>query len=187
MTTATKASLVDGPRTTAQWWAQTKRDPQRLRAWLLDQYRGEATAATRIDGLRRRFAPPGSRAARVLATIAQQERQHARWVGELLRARGIEPRVETKVPRYWPQVMAEIADLATGCAVGAHAERMRLERIETIAADPESPDDVRRVFTRILPQERFHERAFRSLSDRRALEATRGAHELGRVALGLHP
>lgn len=174
-------------RSTQQWWAQTKRDPQRLQAWLLDQYRGEATAADRITALRRRFAPPGSRAARVLDTIARQERTHAGWVGELLRARGLEPRVETKAERYWPEVMAGIDSLATGCAVGAHAERMRLERIETIAADPGAPQDVRRVFARILPQERFHERAFRSLSDPDALEATREAHELGRVALGLHP
>jgi len=64
---------------------------------------------------------------------------------------------------------------------------MRLERIEVIVNDPQAPSDVRRVFARILAQERFHERAFRRLSDPQALEATRGAHELGLVALGLHP
>ena len=64
---------------------------------------------------------------------------------------------------------------------------MRLERIEVIASDPEAPEDVRAVFWRILPQERFHEHAFRSLAGAPALEATRAAHELGRTTLGLSP
>ncbi len=187
MSTASNDPNAAHRRTTLQWWEQTKSDPQRLLAWLGDQYRGEATASTRIMQLRERFAPPGSRASRILKVIAGQERLHAAWVGQLLRARGVEPEVETKAERYWPRVLEGIEDLSTGCAVGAHAERMRLERIEVIADDPHAPADVRRVFARILVQERFHERAFSGLSDPQALEATRGAHELGRVALGLHP
>ena len=75
----------------------------------------------------------------------------------------------------------------TGAAVGAHAERMRLERIEAIAGDAEAPADIRQVFARILPQERFHERAFRSLAGDDALRRTASAHALGREALGLSP
>lgn len=184
---SSKRPEISHGATSERWWEQTKRDPRKLAAWLRDQYRGEATAAQRIGWLRRRFAAEGSRAGRVLGIIAEQERQHAQWVAELLRVRGIEPVVEQTPERYWPQVMGGIDSLSTGCAVGAHAERMRLERIETIAADPEAPEDIRRVFARILPQERFHERAFRRLSSPGALEATRHAHELGRTALGLHP
>lgn len=182
-----RASASSPATTSAQWWARTKQDPLRLEAWLRDQYRGEATAAQRIGWLRRRFAASDERAGRVLDTIAAQERQHAAWVAELLVARGLEPTVEETPERYWPQVMAQIDSLEVGCAVGAHAEQMRLERIETIVDDPDAPKDVRRVFARILPQERFHERAFRALSDPEALEATRHAHALGRAALGLHP
>jgi rubrerythrin len=80
-----------------------------------------------------------------------------------------------------------IHDLESGCAVGAHAEKMRLERIEAIAQDPGAPPDVRAVFTRILPEERFHERAFREMAGGAALRAAEGAHELGRLALGLSP
>jgi len=184
--TATTSEHAGG-QTSRRWWAEVKRDPARVRRWLRDQYRGEATAADRIEFLRARFAEPGSRADRVLRVIADQERKHARWVAALLEARGLAVRIDAVESRYWEATLGGIRDLATGCAVGAHAERMRLERIEAIAADPEAPADVRAVFARILPQERFHERAFRSLSTAAALAETRGAHDLGREALGLVP
>lgn len=171
--------------TSQSWWEKTKRSPEAFHAWLRDQYRGERTAAGRILALREQFAAQGTRAWRVLGVIAQQEQEHARWVRELLEARGIEP--QEKAERYWPHVLSQISDLETGAAVGAHAERMRLERIETIASDPEAPGDVRRVFQKILPQERFHERAFAQLAGTEALARTADAHELGRQALGLAP
>lgn len=175
------------PRTSRDWWERTRDDPALFTGWLLDQLRGEATAAGRIEGFRDRHAPVGTRAHRVLTVIARQERTHALWVGELLRARGLPAEVLPVPERYWEQPLAQIADLETGCAVGAHAEGMRLARLEVIARDPKAPADVRAVFARIVPQERFHERALRSLSTEEALARTRDAHELGRTALGLAP
>src|SRR5687768_13261912 len=133
-------------RTTATWWAATKNDPQALNAWLEDQHRGEATAATRIEALRDAFTTQGTRPHRILTLIAAQERTHAGWVAELLAARGLPTTIATKRERYWPRALAPIHDLATGAAIGAHAERMRLERIEAIAADPDAPADIRAVF-----------------------------------------
>ena len=57
----------------------------------------------------------------------------------------------------------------------------------TIAADEQAPTDLRAVFARILPEERFHERAFRSLAGEEALRATRDGHERGMKVLGLRP
>jgi len=178
--------VTAAPRSSAAWWAEVKADPARLMAWLFAQHRGEVTAADRIVVLRDAHAPAGSRAYRLLTVIADQERRHAGWVGELLRARGRAPAVVGAAEaRYWQRTLPGIADLETGCAVGAHAEQMRLERIEAIASDPAAPRDIREVFARILPQERFHERAFRSLATPDSLAATREAHELGRAVLGL--
>ena len=173
--------------TTLDWWRRTKADPERLLAWLLDQYRGEATAAERIRGLRDRFGGVDARAFRVLTLIAAQEEKHARWVGGLVAARRVIPRVDDVRARYWQEPLRAIADFATGCAVGAHAEKMRLERIEVIAGDCDAPADVRAVFARILPEERFHERAFRMLAGAEALARTKDAHDAGRAALGLAP
>jgi rubrerythrin len=178
----TETSSVRDSRT---WWEGIKRDPEALRAWLLDQYRGEATAAGRIEMLRDAFADEGSRAHRLLGVIAGQERRHAVWVGDLLTARGVEPTISRKRERYWTPTLEAIHDLETGCAIGAHSERMRLERIEVIAGDPAAPEDVRAVFRRILPEERFHARAFAELAGARALQETRDAHARGRRALGL--
>ena len=58
------------PRTAATWWARTRHDEARLTVWLFDQYRGEVTAAERIERLRDLHATPGSRAYRVLTVIA---------------------------------------------------------------------------------------------------------------------
>ncbi|MBS2014174.1 MAG: ferritin-like domain-containing protein [Deltaproteobacteria bacterium] len=174
-------------KTSEAWWAETKSDPAAMASWLRDQYRGEATAAGRIEALRDAFALPSSREHRVLGIIAAQERRHAAWVAELLAARGIEVVVDDIAERYWPEVTKAVLDLATGAAVGAHAERMRLERIEAIASDPGAPEDVRAVFARILPEERFHERAFRSIAGEDAMRRTAHAHALGRAVLGLAP
>ena len=71
--------------------------------------------------------------------------------------------------------------------MGAHAERMRLWRIEAIVSDAQAPADVRAVFTRIVPEERFNERAFRSLSGEAVRHATLDGHEQGMQVLGLIP
>ena len=95
-----------------------------------------------------------------MATIAAQERTHASWVGQLLQARGVTPQLLDKDDRYWRETLTGIDSLESGAAVAAHAEDMRLARIEVIASDsdPHVPDDIRSVFARILPQERFHAR-----------------------------
>lgn len=171
------------------WWVKTRQEEQSLNRWLLDQYRGEATAARRILTLADRFTSAGSREHRLLSRIAEQERRHARWVAGLLSARRLTVPVQLDMTqeRYWKQVQPAISDLASGAAVGAHAERMRLWRICVIAADPQAPADVREVFRRILPEERFHERAFRRLAGEAALHAALDGHERGLAVLGLRP
>lgn len=171
--------------TSKEWWNSVKNDPEKLTDWLRDQYRGEVTASARIAGFSAQYAQPGSHDARVLAAIADQEDLHAQWVGGLLRARGETPRVEDVPERYWSETLPGITSLESGAAVGAHAEAMRLERIRTIANDPEAPEDIRAVFTRILPQEEFHERAFREMAGPLAMAGTQASHEAGMAALGL--
>lgn len=167
------------------WWHSLKRDPDALMRWLRKQYHGEYTAARRIEDYAAAHVPPDSRWASVLSTIASQERQHAGWVGDLLRARGETPAVIDKDERYWQETLAGIDSLETGAAVAAHAENMRLARIEVIASDADAPADIREVFARILPDERFHARTFTDMAGAPALADTRARHERGLAALGL--
>jgi rubrerythrin len=171
--------------TSREWWAKVKQDPAAIRRWLLGQYRGESTAAGRIDKLRNAHAEIGTPQWDTLTTIAGQERKHAGWMYELLSARGIEAKVEDRPERYWEKTLHGIVDLVSGAAVAAHAEKMRLERIEAIVEDIDAPTDIRDVFARVLPDELFHERAFREMAGPVAMKAAARAHADGRNALGL--
>lgn len=95
-----------------------------------------------------------------------------------------------KTERYWEETLDYSKSSEELAATGAIAEQMRLERIEVIVVDPETPADVKDVFQRILPQERFHARAFEKLAggaDSEAMSSQRAAHERGMKAIGVIP
>jgi len=173
-------------KTSKEWWDRVKHDPVLLVRWLRQQFHGEAAAAIRMKKFVQLYGEAaGFNERRTVEEIARQEADHAKWVGQLLLDRGITPAILQKTERYWDETLKGIDSWETGCAVAAHAEAMRLDRIRVIAADPESPADVREVFARILPQEEFHERAFRSFTTDAALFTTLGNHTAGAEALGL--
>ncbi len=75
-------------RTSAQWWNETKRDPDALVVWLRKQYQGKATAAAETMRLERISAiasdveaPEDIRL--VFARILRDERFHARAFARL--------------------------------------------------------------------------------------------------------
>lgn len=170
-------------RTSKQWWDAIKTDDSALIGWLQKQYHGEVTAADRIE--KYALSRAGADFTRdTLSLIAEQERTHASWVGDLLRARGVEPRVLDKDERYWDRVVGAIDSLESAAAVAAHAEVMRLERIRVICEDASAPADIRDVFSRILPQEMFHADAFAVIAGKPAVEAARTGHLAGAEAIG---
>lgn len=175
-------------RTSQEWYDSIKNNPEAIINWLKDQYHGEVTAAERIRSLILCYATDGtSKEAKIVEMIATQEQDHAAWVGELLRTRGVEPSKLVKDERYWNNTVKQIVDWDTGCAVAAHAEKMRLERIRVIVADSVTPDDIRNVFKTILVQEEFHEKAFREFSTDDAMQRTLEGHLAGLNELGLKP
>ena len=171
-------------KTSKEWWAEVKACQEKFNDWLVKQYRGEVTAAQRIREVATQFGE-SPREKSILEAIAAQEEQHAAWVLELLRARGIDPSIEGAEERYWAAVLPAITDIHTAAAVGAHAEEMRLERIRVIVADADAPQDVVMVFGRILPQEIWHARAFTQMAGPEAMSATQYTQEQGRLLLGL--
>lgn len=171
-------------KTSEQWWNDVKVDPKKLIAWLKDQYHGEVTAVDRIE----QYIIPGLNVndQRVVRVIAEQESQHAEWVAQLLLNRGVEPEILEKDSRYWDAVFSDNAnDPLYASGVAAHAEAMRLERIQVIANDWTAPDDIRFTFGRILIDERFHARAFRAIAGEQYYNKTAEAHAKGLEALGL--
>lgn len=179
--------MSETKKTSAEWWAEVKADPKRLLDWLHKQYIGEITAHVKMTDF---LAAYGAQAkdpkwAETVEKIAYQEAAHSVWIGALLVARGETPGKGTATNRYWEKTLPGIDSWESGCAVAALAEKMRLERIRVIAGDPEAPQDIREVFAKILPQEEFHEKAFRSFATDEALTAALEGHQAGMNALGL--
>jgi len=173
-------------QTSKEWWESVKKDDSKLLKWLKDQYYGEVSAAQKIRELILVY-PADQKWKDTVELIAQQEEKHAEWVSSLLLSRGLTPEILNKKERYWEQTLKQITDWDTGCAVAAHAEKMRLERIRVICDDEEAPADIRDVFLMILPQEEFHEKAFRSFTTDDAMARTLEGHLAGLNELGLKP
>lgn len=166
-----------------KWWSTVKKDEFKFNNWLQKQYFGELKASERIAQLVSKYKLK-EKDANILNIIAFQESQHAQWVLELLEAREVKP-LNDHVERYWSETGLEFESADEAFAVAAHAEGMRLERIRAIVEDTESPSDVKEVFTKILKDEEFHERAFRELTSEAQYELSRNNHEKGLKALGL--
>lgn len=156
--------------------------------WLRKQYHGEVTAAQKMLDFILLYGEnaKNSKWVDTVNEIAEQEKMHAMWIGGLLIVRGEKPGLlANKQERYWDATLPGIDSWESGCAVAAHAEKMRLERIRVIVADPEAPEDIREVFGRILPQEEFHEKAFRTFAGDEAMTKALENHITGQNALGL--
>lgn len=173
-------------KTSQQWWDEVKADEKLLSDWLVRQYRGEVTAAKRINQFAELYASDDKNK-KVLNVIAEQEAQHASWIRELLATRNIKPSIKGAEKRYWKETLSGINSLESGAAVAAHAEAMRLERIRVIAADESAPADIRHTFILILRDEQFHEYAFRAMAGEAAMAEALHSHREGRKALGLVP
>lgn len=170
-------------KTTKQWLTEVKADPAKLTHWLERQYIGEITAAKRIrklaDESPEKFKP-------VINRIADDEAQHAFWVGELLVTRAIAiPVIDHAEDRYWEPILDNLHTFEEIAGAGHHAETMRLVRIRALAADEEIAEDIRKVFAQILPDEEFHAKAFAAMSTEDAIYSSKVLHEQGLDMLGL--
>lgn len=172
-------------KTTEMWWNEVSNDPIKMVDWLKDQYHGEMTAFDRITNLLTQYPDISERDKGLITMIALDEHQHALWIRGLLQARGIEAKVLEKEERYWSKTLpTEPVSFQRMCAIGHHAEVMRLERITLLAGDQRFAD-IAAVFNQIRPDEVFHAKAFKMMSTPEDIEATRAAHQDGLNALGL--
>jgi len=178
-------------RTSAEWYQEVKTNPEKFIEWLKKQYHGELTAADRITDFRDKFTEKGTRWYGLLSTIAIQEYSHACWVGDLLVARNIEPipaeLAALRTERYWSKALDGVTNMEEMAATAAHAEIMRLERINIIVNDPETQDDIKEVFFKILTEEKFHAKAFSEMAGDKAMANRLKNHELGMEAICLIP
>lgn len=170
-------------QTSEQWWVEVKANNKKFVRWLKKQYRGELAAAVRIEQFCTKVAPPKWKP--TLRKIAAQERTHAQWIGQLLTTRGISLEIIEIPERYWDETLSSITDFVSATAVAAHAEIMRLERINVIASDLSVDADILGTFVKIRAEEVFHAKAFSAMAGKKALTKAGEAHRRGKRAIGL--
>jgi rubrerythrin len=166
--------------TTQEWWNRVSNSDEEMVKWLKAQYHGEATAEARIREAISRFNLTGLKA-KIITSIADDESKHTKWVAKLLLSRGITPEILKKEERYWNETLPkelEENSFKYFCAVGHLAETMRLDRISLLAADTRFTD-IAEVMTMIYPDELFHARAFREMSNKKTIKEARVYHNMG--------
>lgn len=166
-----------------QWWSEVKKEQNKFNHWLQTQYFGEMKATERIGSLISVYNLTG-KTAKIISRIASDEANHAKWVLELLKTRGVTPPTKHE-ERYWKKVGLSFNSALEAFAVASHAENMRLEKLQVIANDKEAPSDIRKVFKKILKDEVFHESAFKKLTSQTEYEKAKDNHIKGRIELGL--
>lgn len=167
-------------KTSKQWVEEVSKDPVKLQHWLERQYIGEELAARRLQEL---CTHPDltDKQRPIITRIAEEERLHSQWIAKLLPSL---PEVSYDEDRYWSEVKLSELSLDELLAAGHHAEEMRLERIQAVV-DSTLPNNIREVFAKILPMEKFHAKAFGSLASEDALAKTEANHIAGMQALNL--
>lgn len=171
-------------KTVTNWVNGIVTDKAKLAHWLSRQFVGEMLAAQRVQKLSTKVS---GKLKPVIERIAKDEAVHAGWVKSLLVSRNLPiPEVTYDDDRYWKTVFKGVNEsIPNVLALGAHAEKMRLHRIKAIVGDTRFDEDIRAVFSKILPDEEFHAKAFSAAAGKNALERTRENHELGLKVLGL--
>lgn len=142
-------------------WALMKVRPYGIVNWLRAQYIGEINAVASMEALLDVFRQqPGKvKAGLLVERIVGDERRHVELIGQLLISRGVPP-----VSPCGTHVLEGLDTWDGGCAIASRAEAVRAGEIRVVLSDPETPGDVKQVFSLILSEESFHERAFRRLA-----------------------
>jgi len=167
-------------KTSKQWWSEIKNNPLKFNKWLSQQWLAENVAFIKIKELS--FNDPDNAA--ILTKIATDELKHSVLLQGLCENRGVEI-AWGSTDRYYGSIKLEELSKDELYAIGHYAEGMRLSRIQAIVEDRDTPRDISFVFSIILKDEVMHEKAFKVLASKDALQRMKNKHELGVQALGL--
>ena len=173
-------------RTTAQWWDETRASEARLVDWLQRQFHGEAYAVSLMNHFLALYEDDIEPWVKPnFEFIVKQEALHAKWVGQLLVRRGVQPKMLEKKERYWGEVRHKIRSFDTYCAAIHLVENMALAKDVAISGHDKTPPDVHEVFRRLKVDETFHAGFYGLVAKPEALEEMWVHHRRGMEAIGL--
>ncbi len=148
-------------------WPEMKRQPDWVRTYVARVVVGEKDSLAMMCHIRDTFGheAPSERDRRTLdAIIAQEEGHVAMFSALLLELGGQIP----DQPKTW--IPNTLISWASGCAIAARGEEIRLGEITHLLADNDVPEQVKQVLVGILREEEFHQRGFTRATDSYTLE-----------------
>jgi hypothetical protein len=170
---------------TKHWW-ETKLTDGTMDAWLVRLRATEWDAANRFQ-LALDTWPAEMHEREVFKGIMEDERRHSLMVERVLLERGIPfPQLATSGrERYWEQVWPRVTGFRFACAALAFGETLAITRFRVIIDHPNTPDYVRELIERVVPDERRHINSLTRIAGIRIMNEMREHHENGMQALNI--
>jgi tRNA isopentenyl-2-thiomethyl-A-37 hydroxylase MiaE len=150
---------------TKRWWEVLLGDEERMARWLQKlqktEFSGYADNLAAID----QWAGDNIAAQTVLRATAEDELRHSDLLVEVLNGRGLSTDSNPPESVYWSEMDKEINDLSSCAAVFHLGEQLACDRFEVLIQHPGTPDDIMGFLKSALPDEQYHARSFRKLTD----------------------
>ena len=171
---------------TENWWKKCLANPEKLEHWLVSLYNNEKDAEERFKNFAIDYCINDKEAFDIFNFIAEQERQHAILVEEILKNRNIDLyEKSSKDGKYWRNTIPCIVDMKTAAAIGAYAEGLSLKRMRVIIADSNTPEDLKNLFKVIEPEESYHAKVLEKIATKYGMKEVKDCHDKGLIELGL--
>ena len=171
---------------TEKWWTNCLNDKEKLEHWLVGLYNNEKDAEERFVNFANTYCLKDQEAYETFINIASQEANHAKMVETILKERSISLyEKSSKNGRYWRNTLPCICDMKTAAAIGAYAEGLSLKRMRVIIKDPNTPQDLVKLFQVIEPEESYHAKALEKIATKYGMKSVKDCHDKGLEALGL--
>lgn len=167
---------------TKDWWTRTVADNDKLTKWLQKLQRTELGGyQDHIDYMSTHEVTDRER--KILTNIAEDELVHSGLLVAMFEERGIAVVPEGVQSTYWDDVLTDVSSTAEYCAANYFGEALASYRFELILGMPNTPEDIRYVISRALPDEIFHRETLCRMAGEEAVAKIKVVHDAAYLKL----
>lgn len=160
---------------TEQWWDMLLNDEEKLHRWLIKLLWVEKGGFDDYS-IRALQFPHTHEQKLILRKIALDEEKHSRMIEFVLRDRGITEFPNDQPSSYWGTMFENIKDVTDYAAASAYGEIAAANRFSFLVNYPFTPDDLKDLFSNILPDEQFHVTALTEIAGKGKMNKFRNLH-----------
>lgn len=154
---------------TKNWWRNVLKDQTKLRKWLQKLQRTELEGYYDHHGFMA-YTPVDERTRLILTNIAEDESKHSNMIVGLLSSRGWYTEPSGEASSYWDEILSHVGTVQEYCAANYYGEALAAFRFQCILDVEETPDDIRKLIEKVLPDEVFHRETLQRLAGQEALD-----------------